>query len=60
VGLRVDQINLPDGVILGALIREGEVISVHHDTVFAEGDHVVMFALEKKLIKAIEGYFQPI
>lgn len=60
VGLRVDQINLPSGVILGALIRDGEVISIHHDTVFAEGDHVVMFALDKKLIKAIENYFQPI
>ena len=60
VGLRVDQVNLPDGVILGALIREKEVIPVHHDTVFAEGDHVVMFALNKKLVKDIEGYFQPI
>lgn len=60
VGLRVDQVTLPDGVILGALIREGEVIPVHHDTVFAEGDHVVMFALDKKLIKDIENYFQPI
>lgn len=60
VGLRVDQVNLPDGVILGALIRDKEVIPVHHDTVFAEGDHVVMFALNKKLIKDIEGYFQPI
>lgn len=60
VGLRVDQVNLPDGVVLGALIREKEVIPVHHDTVFAEGDHVVMFALNKKLIKDIEGYFQPI
>lgn len=60
VGLRVDQINLPDGVTLGALIRDQEVIPVHHDTVFAEGDHVVMFALNKKLVKAIEGYFQPI
>ena len=60
VGLRVDQINLPDGVILGALIRDQEMIQVHHDTVFAEGDHVVMFALDKKLVKAIEAYFQPI
>ena len=60
VGLRVDQVTLPDGVILGALIRDGEVIPVHHDTVFAEGDHVVMFALDKKLIKDIENYFQPI
>ncbi|MDT4329245.1 Trk system potassium transporter TrkA [Methylomonas sp. MED-D] len=60
VGLRVDQVNLPDGVILGALIREKEVIPVHHDTVFAEGDHVVMFALNKKHVKDIEEYFQPI
>jgi trk system potassium uptake protein TrkA len=60
VGLRVDQVTLPDGVILGALIREKEVIPVHHDTVFAEGDHVVMFALNKKLVKDIEAYFQPI
>ncbi len=60
VGLRVDQINLPDGVVLGALIRGGEVIAIHHDSVFAEGDHVVMFAFDKKLIRAIEGYFQPI
>ncbi|MGD0960723.1 MAG: Trk system potassium transporter TrkA [Methylomonas sp.] len=60
VGQRVDQVNLPEGVILGALIRQSEVIPVHHDTVFAEGDHVVMFALNKRLIKAIEGYFQPI
>jgi len=60
VGLRVDQVNLPDGVILGALIREKEVIPVHHDTVFAEGDHVVMFALNKKMVRDIEGYFQPI
>jgi len=60
VGLRVNQVNLPDGIILGALIRDKEVIPVHHDTVFADGDHVVMFALNKKLIKDIENYFQPI
>lgn len=60
VGLRVDQVNLPEGVILGALIREKEVIPVHHDTVFADGDHVVMFALNKKLVKVIENFFQPI
>ena len=60
VGLRVDQVNLPDGVTLGGLIRDKEVIPVHHDTVFSEGDHVVMFALNKKLIKDIEKFFQPV
>lgn len=60
VGRRVDQINLPDGVVLGALIRSGEVIPIHHDTIFEEDDNVVMFALNKKLVKNIEGFFRRI
>ncbi|MGR9051134.1 MAG: Trk system potassium transporter TrkA [Gammaproteobacteria bacterium] len=58
VGLRVDQVDLPEGVVLGALIRAGEVIPIHHDTVFEEDDHIVMFALDKKMVKNIENYFQ--
>ncbi|GAB4274878.1 MAG: Trk system potassium transporter TrkA [Methylomicrobium sp.] len=58
VGLRVDQVKLPEGVVLGALIRNKEVIAIHHDTVFEENDHIVMFALDKKLVKNIESYFQ--
>lgn len=60
VGSRVDEINLPDGVVLGALIRNNEVIPIHHDTVFEEMDNVVMFALDKKLVKNIEILFQRI
>ena len=58
VGLRVDQINLPAGVVLGALIRSKEVIPIHHDTIIEEDDNVVMFALDKKLVRNIEGFFQ--
>ena len=58
VGLRVDQVELPEGVVLGALIRNKEVVPIHHDTVFAEDDHIVMFTLDKKHIKNIESYFQ--
>jgi len=43
---------------MGALIRNSEVIPIHHDTVFAENDHVVMFAMEKKLVSSIEKVFQ--
>jgi trk system potassium uptake protein TrkA len=60
VGRRVDTINFPAGIVLGALIRNQEVISVHHDTIFKEGDHVVMFAMEKKLVTNIEQTFQRI
>ena len=60
VGRRVDTINFPAGIVMGALIRNSEVISIHHDTVFKEGDHVVMFAMDKKLVANIEQTFQRI
>ncbi|MBE0469415.1 MAG: Trk system potassium transporter TrkA [Methyloprofundus sp.] len=58
VGLTVEQVKLPEGVVLGSLIRNGKIIPIHHDTVFEEHDHIVMFALDKALVKHIESYFQ--
>ncbi|MGR9085699.1 MAG: Trk system potassium transporter TrkA [Gammaproteobacteria bacterium] len=60
VGRRVDSIHFPSGIVMGALIREQKVIPIHHDLVFEEGDHVVMFAMDKKLISNIEKIFQPL
>lgn len=60
VGKRVDAVHFPPGIVLGALIRHQQVIEIHHDTVFEEGDHVVMFAMEKKLVSIIENHFQPL
>lgn len=60
VGKRVDAIHFPSGIVLGALIRNEEVIEIHHDTIFEENDHVVMFAMEKKLVINIEKNFQPL
>ncbi len=60
VGKRVDSIKFPDGIVMGALIRDTEVIAIHHDTVFKENDRVIMFAMDKKLIPYIEKSFQPI
>ncbi|MDD5277657.1 MAG: Trk system potassium transporter TrkA [Methylovulum sp.] len=60
VGRKVDSIKLPEGIVLGALIRNNAAIAIHHDTVFEEGDHVVMFSLDKKLVSDIEKKFQPL
>jgi trk system potassium uptake protein len=60
VGKRVDAIHFPSGIVLGALIRNKQVLEIHHDTVFEENDHVVMFAMEKKLVVNIEKNFQPL
>jgi len=58
VGRKVDTVKLPEGIVLGALIRNNEAISIHHDTVFEEGDHVVMFTLDKSLVPSIEEKFR--
>jgi trk system potassium uptake protein TrkA len=58
VGQRIDQIKLPSGVVMGALVRGEDVIQVHHDTVIEDGDHVIMFLHDKKLIRIVEKMFQ--
>ena len=60
VGKPVSSIQFPQGIVMGALIRHGQVIAIHHDTVFEENDHVVMFAMNKKLVASIEHTFQPL
>jgi len=58
VGQRLDQIKMPSGIVMGALVRGEEVLQVHHDTVIEDGDHVIMFLHDKKLIRVVEKMFQ--
>jgi trk system potassium uptake protein TrkA len=60
VGRRVDEVSFPEGIVMGALIRDNQVVAIHCGTVFEEGDHVVMFVMDKKLIVNIEKKFQPL
>jgi trk system potassium uptake protein TrkA len=60
VGCPVNKVDFPVGIVLGALIRNEQVVSIHHDTVFEENDHVIMFAIDKKLVANIEKLFQPV
>ncbi len=62
VGRRIDQLSLPPGVQIGALVRgEGEaarVILPHHDTVIESDDHVVVFLPRKRMVREVEKLFQ--
>jgi trk system potassium uptake protein TrkA len=60
VGCPVSKVDFPAGIVLGALIRNQQVVSIHHDTVFEENDHVIMFAIDKKLVANIEKTFQAV
>ncbi|MDN5937959.1 MAG: Trk system potassium transporter TrkA [Salinisphaera sp.] len=58
VGKRVDQIALPPGATIGAIVRADAVLMAHHDTVIESEDHVIVFILEKKHTPQIERLFQ--
>jgi trk system potassium uptake protein TrkA len=58
VGRRVDQIDLPPGTTLGAVVRGDDVLIAHHDTVIDADDHVVLFLVDKRRVAEVERLFQ--
>lgn len=82
VGRRIDEIKLPKGATIGAIVRgmpsdnglneesdaaksstvtlpsSPRVIIAHHDTVIEQNDHVIMFVVNKKMIRQVEKLFQ--
>ncbi|MBT8062583.1 MAG: Trk system potassium transporter TrkA, partial [Gammaproteobacteria bacterium] len=58
VGRALEDIELPDGTTIVALVRGDDVIIAHHDTVIREQDHVLLFVSDKAQIPAVESLFQ--
>jgi len=58
VGRAIEEIPLPPGTNIGAIVRSGEVIIVHHDTVIESDDHVILFLINKRHISDVERLFQ--
>ena len=58
VGRAVEDIKLPEGTRISAIVRGEKVIIAHHDTVIESEDHVILFLTDKKKITAVEKLFQ--
>lgn len=58
VGRRIDEIKLPPGTTIGAIVRGEEVIITHHDSVIEAEDHVILFLIHKRYVKEVERLFQ--
>jgi trk system potassium uptake protein TrkA len=58
IGRSIDQIKLPEGTRISAIVRGEEVIIAHHDTVIESEDHVILFLTDKKKISEVEKLFQ--
>ena len=58
VGRSIEEIKLPPGTTIGAIVRGDEVIIAHHDSEIEEDDHVIMFLVDKNRIVDVERLFQ--
>ncbi len=58
VGRRVEEIKLPQGASIDAILREDKVIIAHHDTVIEADDHVILFLIDKKRDPEVERLIQ--
>src|SRR5262249_19631355 len=57
VGKAVGEIELPEGTLIGAIVRGEEVIMAHHDTVVQSDDHVILFLSDRRHLEAVEKLF---
>lgn len=58
VGRRIEDIELPSGSAIVALVRDDKVVIAHHDTVIETDDHVILFMTDRRKIERIEQLFQ--
>jgi trk system potassium uptake protein TrkA len=58
VGRKIEEIELPKGAAIGAIVRGDKVIMAHHDTMVQSEDHVIVFVTDKKLLPKVEKLFE--
>ena len=59
VARRIDELQLPEGTTIGALVRGDEVIIPHRDTVIESGDHAILFLTDRAQVAAVQRLFRP-
>ncbi len=57
-GKRIEQVDLPEGTTIGAIVRGQEVIMAHHDTVIEPEDHVILFLNDRRHVEKVGRLFQ--
>jgi trk system potassium uptake protein TrkA len=58
IGRAIEDIDLPEGTTIGAIVRKDEVLIAHDNTVVEPDDHVILFLVDRKRISEVERLFQ--
>lgn len=57
IGKAIEDIALPEGTTIGAIVRDDEVLIAHDDIVVQANDHVILFLVDRKTIPEVERLF---
>ena len=58
VGRTIEEIRLPRGSAINAIVRGDRVMMAHHDTLIEEDDHVILFVTDRRQIDEVERLFE--
>lgn len=58
IGRTLEDIELPTGTTIGAIVRGKDVLIAHDDIVVKPDDHLILFLVDKSRIREVEKLFQ--
>ncbi len=58
VGKKIQDIELPQGTTIAAIVRGNDVLMVKKKTIIEANDHVILIVSDKKHVAKVESLFQ--
>ena len=58
IGRTLEDIDLPKGATIGAIVRGTDVLIAHDDIRVEPDDHLILFLVDKTQIEEVEKLFQ--
>lgn len=58
VGRAIEEVRLPRGAAINAIVRGDDVLMAHRDTVIQSDDHVILFLADRRQIDEVERLFE--
>ena len=59
IGKKVKELDLPQGVSVSAIIRDGASFIIADEMTLKDGDHIIIFLTDRTRVREIERRFQP-
>ena len=54
----IQDVDLPQGCYISAIVRDERVMMAHHDQVVESGDHLIVFVARRRQVRKVEQLFE--